>query len=258
MFRTKERALGGEQIEGRQAIRELLIAGRRKVYEIWMATDLDPAPIVRDILEIAQAQRVPITEVARRRLDAEARTEAAQGMLAKAESLPESELDDLLVRRKNRPAPFLLAVDGVTDPGNLGAILRSAECAGVSGVVLPRHRAAHITPTVAKTAAGAVEYLDMAVVSGLPSAILRMKEAGVWVVGLDGEADQQLYELGATASEPICLVMGAEGEGLSRLVRERCDAVVSIPMTGRVGSLNVSAAAALACFEIARVRSQGA
>ena len=245
-------------MEGRQAIRELLLAGRRRVRELWVATDLDPAPIVDDILELARAERVPVTEVARRRLDAEARTDAAQGMLAKAAPLPEADLDDLLTRRRGRPVPFLVAVDGVTDPGNLGAILRSAECAGVTGVVLPRHRAAHVTPTVAKTAAGAVEHLDIAVVSGLPSAILRMKEAGMWVVGLDGAATRSLYDLGATATEPVCLVMGAEGEGLSRLVRDRCDEVMAIPMAGRLGSLNVSAAAALACFEVARARTLAA
>ncbi len=249
------RGLGGEQVEGRQAIRELLIAGRRRVRELWVATDLDRSPVLQDILELARSQRVPVVEVARRRLEAEARSEAPQGILAKAAPLPEADLDELVARRRGRPAPFLVAVDGVTDPGNLGAILRSAECAGVTGIVLPRHRAAHVTPTVAKAAAGAVEYLDIAVVSGLPSALLRMKEAGVWVVGLEGAASRTLFELGDTATEPICLVMGAEGEGLSRLVRERCDELVAIPLAGRLGSLNVSAAAALACFEVARRRA---
>ena len=120
----------------------------------------------------------------------------------------------------------------MTDPGNLGAILRSAECAGVTGAILPRHRAVHVTPAATKAAAGAVEHLPMAVVGGLPAAIADLRRAGVHVVGLDGAADTSLYDL-AGADGPVCLVLGAEGRGLSRLVRERCDEVVAIPMRGR-------------------------
>jgi 23S rRNA (guanosine2251-2'-O)-methyltransferase len=120
--------------------------------------------------------------------------------------------------------------------------------------VLPRHRAVHVTPTVAKAAAGAVEYVPMAMVGGLPQALSMMKEAGIWIVGLDDAADRDLFDIGDLAAEAICLVMGAEGAGLSRLVRERCDMIVSIPMLGRLSSLNVSAAAALATYEIARAR----
>jgi 23S rRNA (guanosine2251-2'-O)-methyltransferase len=151
--------------------------------------------------------------------------------------------------------PFLLAVDGVTDPGNLGALLRSAECAGVTGIVLPRHRAVHVTPTVAKTAAGAVEHLRFAIVGGLPASLRQLSRHGVWVVGLDGSGLVSLWDLPA-ADGPIALVLGAEGRGLSRLARQRCDEVVSIPMGGSLGSLNVAAAGALACFEVARRRAQ--
>jgi 23S rRNA (guanosine2251-2'-O)-methyltransferase len=146
-------------------------------------------------------------------------------------------------------------VDGVTDPGNLGALLRSAEGAGVSGVILPRHRAAHVTPTVAKAAAGAVEHLPIALAPGLPSVIERLKKAGVWVVGLDDGARASLFDLGDLARGPVALVLGAEGPGLSRLTRERCDLLVSIPMQGALSSLNVSAAAVLACYEVARQRA---
>ena len=174
-------------------------------------------------------------------------------MIAYAAPLREAELDDLLKRRAGTQ-PFLVAVDGVTDPGNLGALLRSCDGAGVQGVVIPRHRAVHVTPTVAKAAAGAVEHVPMALVGGLPAALARMKEAGIWVVGLDDGADRDLFDLGDLAAEGICLVLGAEGGGLSRLVRERCDLIVSIPMRGRLSSLNVSAAAALATYEVARHR----
>jgi 23S rRNA (guanosine2251-2'-O)-methyltransferase len=220
---------------------------------VWLADDLDDAPIISDIVELAEEARVPVRQVSRRRLEAEARTEAPQGVLAHAAPLPEADIDDLATRQKGGPAPFLLAVDGVTDPGNLGALLRSAEGAGVTGVVLPRHRAVHVTPSVTKAAAGAVEHLPMAVVGGLPAALARLREAGVWVVGLDATGDRALWDLDI-GTEPVVLVLGAEGRGLARLTRARCDEVVAIPLRGALASLNVAAAGALACFEVARRR----
>ncbi len=253
------KGLGGEQVEGRQAVRELLIAGRRKVHEVWISTELigrdgTPDDGVADIVALAGANRVPIAHVARTKLDHTARSEAPQGVLAMAAALPEAELDDLLRRRPGR-APFLVAIDGVTDPGNLGAIIRNCDGAGVGGVLVPRHRAVHVTPTVAKASAGAIEHVPIALVSGMPATLSRLRDAGIWVVGLDDAADRSLFDIGELAVEGICLVLGAEGAGLSRLVRERCDVVVSIPMRGRVGSLNVSAAAALATYEVARHRA---
>jgi 23S rRNA (guanosine2251-2'-O)-methyltransferase len=250
---TPDKPLGGEQVEGRQAVRELLVAGRRKVREIWVAADLDANEVVGDIVDIARTMRVQVTQVARKRLDSQARSEAPQGVIAFAAPLQETELASLLKRRGTRQ-PFLVAVDGVTDPGNLGALLRCCDGAGVHGVVLPRHRAVHITPTVCKAAAGAVEHVPLAVVGGLPAALAKMKEAGIWIVGLDDAADRSLFDLGDLAVEAICLVLGAEGSGLSRLVRERCDLIVGIPMAGRLSSLNVSAAAALATYEVTRHR----
>lgn len=249
----RRHGLGGDQVEGRQAVRELLLAGRRKVREVWLLADADAAPIVDDIVELAEAERVPIREVGRSKFFAEARCEAPQGVLAKAAPLPEDLLDDLVTAR-GRP-PFLVAVDGVTDPGNLGALLRSAECAGATGVVLPRHRAVHVTPTVTKAAAGAVEHLRFAVVGGLPTALQQLTKQGVWVVGLDADGPTSLWDLPA-ADGPIALVLGAEGSGLSRLARQRCDELVSIPVAGSVGSLNVATAGALACFEVARARAR--
>ena len=249
---SSDRGLGGDQVEGRQAVRELLIAGRRKVREVWMLDQGDDSPILEDIRELAAADRVTVTQVGKGRFYAQARCEAPQGVLALAAPLPEAELDSLLAGRGGA-APFLVALDGVTDPGNLGAVLRSAECAGVTGAIVPRHRAVHVTPAATKAAAGAVEHVPMAVVGGLPTAIANMRKAGVHVVGLDGTAETSLYDVSG-ADGPLCLVLGAEGRGLSRLVSERCDELVAIPMKGVLGSLNVSAAAALACFEIARHR----
>jgi 23S rRNA (guanosine2251-2'-O)-methyltransferase len=246
--------LGGEQVEGRQAVRELLLARRRRVREVWLLAEQDPAEVLADIVELAESERVSVRSVGRSKFFAEARCEAPQGVLAKAAPLEETPLEELATARGG--APFLLAVDGVTDPGNLGALLRSAECAGVTGVLLPRHRAVHVTPTVTKAAAGAVEHLRFAVVGGLPAALQQLSGHDVWVVGLDGDAETGLWDLPA-ADGPIALVLGAEGSGLSRLVCQRCDELVSIPLQGALGSLNVSVAGALACFEVARARAAG-
>ena len=248
------KGLGGRQVEGRQAVREMLIASRRKVHEIWISAELEGDAGVDDIVTIAGAQRVPVVYIAKSRLEREARSEAPQGVLAKAADIEEADLGDLL-RGDGTVPPFLVAVDGVTDPGNLGAIIRSCDGAGVTGVLLPKHRAVHVTPTVAKAAAGAVEFVPMTLVPGLPAALRQMKDHGIWVVGLDDGADRDLFELGPLATEPICLVLGAEGAGLSRLTRERCDAIVSIPMLGGVSSLNVSAAATLATYQVTQVRA---
>ncbi|MFM8310951.1 MAG: 23S rRNA (guanosine(2251)-2'-O)-methyltransferase RlmB, partial [Ilumatobacteraceae bacterium] len=252
-----EKSLGGDQVEGRQAVRELLVAGSRKVREIWVSSDPDRNEVIGDIIDIARSMRIQVTDVARARLDRQARSEAPQGVIAFAAPLEETDLDQLMRRRTGSRSgqPFLVALDGVTDPGNLGALLRCCDGAGVTGVILPRHRAVHVTPTVAKAAAGAIEHIPMAVVGGLPAALARLTQAGIWVVGLDDDADRSLFELGDLAAEGICLVLGAEGAGLSRLARERCDLVVSIPMRGRLSSLNVSAAGALAVYEVARHRS---
>ena len=249
-----ERGLDGTQVEGRHAVRELLLAGTRKVKEVLLAEQMDPAEILDDIIDLAHDLKVPVREISKRRLDAESRTEASQGVVAHAAPLRDHGLDDLATGAPGGPAPFLVAVDGVTDPGNLGAIIRTAECAGVTGLLLPRHRAVHITPTVTKAAAGAVEHVPMALVGGLPTAIADLKARGVWVVGLDAGGDRSLHQMGV-ADQPVCLVLGAEGEGLSRLVRQRCDEIVGIPLLGSLSSLNVATAAALAIYEVVRSRA---
>ena len=249
--------MGGDQVEGRHAVRELLLAGRRPVRELLVARAEGRDQDLEDLLAVAADVRAPVREVSRSALAAAARTEAPQGVVARAAPLDEAALEDLATARGGGgAAPFLLAVDGVTDPGNLGALLRSAECAGVSGVVLPRHRAVHVTPAVTKAAAGAVEHLPIALVGGLPTAIVELQRAGVWVVGLDAGGDVGLFDL-PLVDEPVCLVLGAEGRGLSRLVRQRCDVVASIPLQGALSSLNVSVAGALACYEVVRRRAAG-
>jgi len=232
-------------------VAELLRARRRRVLDVWVAETAGQR--VDEILALAAASRVPVRRVGRGRLDAEARTEAPQGVLAHAEPLPEADADDLCRPGTQPPPPFVLALDGVTDPQNLGALLRTAEAAGVTGVLLPRHRAAHVTPAAAKAAAGSIEWLPLAVVAGMPAALARARQLGCWVVGLAGDGEQDLFDL-PLATEPVVVVVGAEGPGLSRLVRQRCDVLVSIPMAGAVPSLNVAAAGALGLFEVARRR----
>ena len=249
----ERRGLGGDQVEGRQAVRELLLAGRRRVRELWIVSgDRTQRGPLRDLAELAEELRVPVKYVSQGKLDAASRSEAPQGVLARCAPLPEVDLENLAEPVNGEP-PFLIAIDGVTDPGNFGALLRAAECCGATGVVVPRHRSVHVTPTVAKAAAGAIEHLPIAVVAGLPAALERLAKLGVWTVGLDGAGPDRIDQL-TLADQPVVLVLGAEGKGLSPLVRRRCEVVVAIPLRGRLGSLNVAAAGAIACYEVARRR----
>jgi 23S rRNA (guanosine2251-2'-O)-methyltransferase len=235
-------------------VRELLAAGRRPVRQVLLAEGQDESALLDEIEELARRRRVRVERVSARRLESTARTESPQGVVALAAPVSEVELEDLCRPVGGRP-PFLVVLDGVTDPHNLGAVLRSAVCAGVSGAVLPRHRAAHLTPAVTKAAAGAIEHLPMAVVAGVPSALRQLAVRGVWTLGLASEARRSLWD-SALADEPLALVLGSEGDGLSALVRKRCDELVAIPQAGAPASLNVSAAAAVACFEVARRRAE--
>ncbi len=228
---------------------ELLKAKRRTVKKIFIAEAQDASSVLDAIEFEAQRQRVPVQMVSMTRLDREAKTEGHQGVMALAHALDTVTLDDLLLVKK----PFLLVCDGVTDPRNLGAMLRSADGAGVTGVVVPRHRSARISPTVTKTAAGAIEYLTFCDVGGIPSAIDQLNKAGVLTVGLAGDATETLYDLDL-GSGPVALVVGGEEKGLSSLTRKRCATVVSIPQLGRISSLNAGVAVSVAAFEVARQR----
>ena len=253
--RRQQAGLGGDRVEGRQSVRELLLAGTRTVREVVVAAGQNQTGALAQILELAAELRVPVKEVARSKFDSMAVTEAPQGVIARAAPLAEHDLEELARPADGRP-PFLLVLDGVTDPGNVGAALRTAECAGVTGAVLGRHRSAHITPTAAKAAAGAIEHVPMAVVPGIPNALARLAELGVWTVGLDVASSTSVYEL-SVASEAVALVVGSEGRGLSRLARQRCDVVAAIPLSGHLSSLNAAAAVAIGTFEVARHRQGG-
>ncbi len=233
---------------------ELLRANQRAVRSLLMAEGMDPAPILDEIEALASKRRVRVEYVSRKRIDTVARTDGAQGVVALARPLDETSLETLCEPSARGRVPFLMVLDGITDPHNLGALLRSAECAGVTGVVLPRHRSAHLSPTVTKVAAGAIEYLPMALVPGIPNALQRLTSAGVWTIGLDSAAPRPFYEL-SLGSEPVALVLGSEGKGLAALTRKRCDALGAIPQQGTLSSLNVATAGAIACFDVARRRA---
>jgi 23S rRNA (guanosine2251-2'-O)-methyltransferase len=247
--------LGGDQIEGLQAVRELLRAGRRRVDQVTVAERRDSGGPLDEIQELARAAGVPLRHIPRSQLAAMALTDAPQGVVARAEPLPDTPLEVLARTDRSAPVPFLVVLDGITDPQNLGAIMRSALSAGATGLITGRHRSAPLSPAALKAAAGAAEYLPLATAPGVPAVLTRLAAAGVWTVALDAVARTPIWDLGV-ASEPVALVLGAEGRGLSRLVRQRCDVTVTIPLWGPIESLNVAAAAALACFEVARVRSR--
>lgn len=229
-------------------MRELLTVGRRKVRTVYVSNAVEAAEVIDEIIELAGAT---VRMVPPEKLAMIAKSDSHQGVVALTTPLPSADLDELLTASD----AFIVAIDGVTDPGNLGAILRSAAAFGATGVVLPRHRSARITPAVTKAAAGAVEHLAIAPVSGIASAVERAARHGVWTVGLAADGATDIDRL-AVADASVMVVVGSEGRGLSRLVEQRCDVIARIPIVATTESLNASVAAAIACHEIARKRRE--
>jgi 23S rRNA (guanosine2251-2'-O)-methyltransferase len=236
-------------IYGINAVLEALRAGRAREVRIGQRSDTRIAQLV----DAARERRVPVRRVARDDLDRDARQGAHQGVVAVVDAAPGVTLADLAATG-GKP-PLILVLDEVEDPQNVGAILRTADAAGVTGVVRQTRRAARLDGAAAKASAGAVHHVRVADVVNVARALATLRDAGVWTVGLDAAAEMPYYQWDLTL--PTALVLGAEGHGLRRLVRERCDGLVSIPMRGQVGSLNVSAAAAVVVFEAVRQRSRG-
>jgi 23S rRNA (guanosine2251-2'-O)-methyltransferase len=232
-----------EQIYGRRAVHEAL-RGRREVLELW-ATEraLAAEPWLRE------TPGLRVQAKAERALTEEAATADHQGVVAWCEPYPYADAYELAAAED----ALLVCLDGVTDPHNLGAVCRSAECAGASGVVVPAHRAARITAAVCRASAGAVEHLPVAIVTNLATWIRDARRPGVWFWAATAEADTLMWEADLTGA--IGLVLGAEGKGLRPLVRRACDHQVSIPLAGRIESLNVSVAAALLAYEARRQRT---
>jgi 23S rRNA (guanosine2251-2'-O)-methyltransferase len=244
---------GRTLIEGRRPVVEALRAGR-PVDRILLASGAGRAAL-GDLLDLAQRRGVEVQTVPRSLIEAEARSGAHQGVLAVVAPIEPIDLTELLaIPLSGREPPFFLALDGVEDPHNLGALARSAEAAGCHGLVLPRHRSAPLSAVAVKASAGALEHLPVAEVPNLARAVEQLRDSGIWCIGLDGTAEASLFAL-ELADEPVCIVVGSEGTGLHRLVRDSCDALVHIPMSGHIESLNASVAGALALFEVRRRRS---
>lgn len=242
-----------EKIAGWHAVKAVLAARPEAVRHIWLHGSRDDAR-AQKLHDEAQHLGVRVENVPRQQLDKEAGEQRHQGVLAWVKpSAPGNQNDlDILLDGLQKP-PFLLVLDGVEDPRNLGACLRSAEAAGVDGVIIPRDRAAGLTTAARKTAAGAAESMPLFAVTNLARCLRQLRDDGIWLVGLAGEGDNSLYQARLTGA--LALVLGAEGKGLRRLTREHCDELVRIPMQGSVESLNVSAAASVCLFEAVRQRS---
>ena len=239
------------QLEGRNALQEALKSGRT-VDKVFIAAGETDRALQRLAAEAKEAGAV-VVPVDRRKLDAMSFTQAHQGVIALVAAHVYYSIDDILEEAASRgEAPLIVICDELSDPHNLGAILRSAECAGAHGVIIPKRRSVGLTATVAKASAGAIEYMKVARVTNINSAIAELKEKGVWVFGTAAEGSIPMYQANLTV--PAAIVIGNEGDGMSQLVRKNCDVMLNIPMKGHISSLNASAAASILLYEALRQR----
>ena len=241
-------------IEGRNAVIEALRAGTSidKIYIQKGETDRT----LGHIASTARAAGVVVVDADRRKLDFMSRTKAHQGVIALTSVREYVSVEDILsIAREKGENPLLVICDEISDPHNLGAIIRTAECAGAHGVIIPKRRSAGLTSIVGKTSAGAVSYVPVARVPNIAALLKDLQKAGVWVFGTAAEGSTALYD--ADLRGPAAIVIGSEGDGMTRLVREGCDFLVSIPMRGKISSLNASAAAAILLYEAVRQRLNG-
>ncbi|MBR1802564.1 MAG: 23S rRNA (guanosine(2251)-2'-O)-methyltransferase RlmB [Clostridia bacterium] len=240
-----------DQVEGRNSVLELLESGR-DVNKIIIAKG-EKHGSINKIIATAKERKIVISEVEKNKLNQMAQTSNSQGVIAIVPPFDYCEVEDILEEAKAKSEnPFLLILDGIEDPHNLGSIIRTAETAGVHGIIIPKRRAASVNSTVSKVSAGAVEYMKIARVNNLNETIRFLKEQGVWICGTDMNTDtiytQQDYNM------PLALVIGSEGFGMSRLVKENCDFLVKIPMKGKITSLNASVSAGIVMYEVVRKR----
>lgn len=240
-----------EQVEGRRAVLEAL-RGNRAAFELMVAEGLRSAEVLEEILSLARRKKIPVTVLPRREMDRLAVSDSHQGVILRVEPYRYATFKQVYRVLEGKDDPLVVLLDGVTDPRNLGGIARTCEAAGVDALLLPRSRSAPVTPAVFHASAGAVENLAVATIPNLVSVMRELKKLGIWVVGADSRAEESCFRADLTG--PLAVVMGSEGEGLHRLVRENCDLLVRIPMFGKVGSLNVSVAAGVILYEVLRQR----
>ena len=240
-----------DQVEGRNAVLELLESDR-DINKIFIS-DGDKHGSINKIIALAKKKKVLINEISRAKLNQMAQTENNQGVIAIVPPFEYCDIEDIIeVAKDKKEKPFILILDGIEDPHNLGSIIRSAETAGVHGIIIPKRRAASVNSTVAKVSAGAVAYMKVARVNNINDAINYLKENDVWICGTDIAADKYYYNEDFTGG--IGIVIGNEGSGMSRLVKENCDFLVKIPMKGKVTSLNASVSAGIIMYEVVKQR----
>lgn len=240
-----------DQVEGRNAVLELL-ESERDINKILIANGEKHGSIYK-IISIAKERKIPTTEVDRSKLNKISQTQNHQGVIAIVPPFNYCEVDEILeLANEKNEQPFILILDGIEDPHNLGSIIRTAETAGVHGIIIPKRRSATVNSTVSKVSAGAVEYMKIARVNNINETIRQLKKQGIWICGTDMETEtiytKQDYRL------PIAIVIGSEGFGMSRLVKENCDFLVKIPMKGKINSLNASVSAGIIMYEVVRKR----
>lgn len=248
----RDNEIRNEIIEGRNAVIEALRAGRA-IDKIFIAKgEVDKT--LGHIASNAREKGVVVVEADRRKLDFMSRTHAHQGVIALVAVREYCSVDDILqIAEERGEAPFVIICDEISDPHNLGAIIRTAECSGAHGVIIPKRRSAGLTTIVDKSSAGAAEHMAIARVPNIPAVIKELKDKGLWVYGTAADGQSDIWHTDFTGA--AALVIGSEGDGMGRLVRESCDFIVSLPMKGQIGSLNASAAASILMYEVLRQRS---
>ncbi len=247
-----------ETLYGRQAVRESLRAGRRQPYALLLAEGIVESPIIEEIIALAKKKRVPIKYLSRREMEGYVGAVNAQGVALEASGYPCADLDEMFdLAQRRREKPLLLLLDLLQDVHNVGSLLRTAEAVGVHGVIIQGRRAAGITPAVVNTSSGAVEHLLIAKVTNLSRTIEQLKGEEMWIAGLEDVYGAKPYTE-ADLTVPLGLVVGSEGNGLRRLVRDRCDILLSLPMRGQINSLNAAIAGSIALYEVLRQRGWGA
>ena len=241
-----------DQVEGRNSVIELLESDR-DINKIFIS-DGEKHGSINKIIALAKEKKVIINEVSKSKLNQMSQTENNQGVIAIVPPFNYCEIEDILDLAKSKnEKPFILILDGIEDPHNLGSIIRTAETAGVHGIIIPKRRAANVNSTVAKVSAGAVEYIKIARVNNINDALKTLKENDVWICGTDINTDKYYYDEDFTGG--IGIVIGSEGFGMSRLVKENCDFLVKIPMKGKITSLNASVSAGIVMYEVLKQRS---
>jgi 23S rRNA (guanosine2251-2'-O)-methyltransferase len=246
-----ENPMNNQIISGRNPVMEALRAGA-SIEKIMILFGVK-GPVIEKIKEMAREKKIPCVVTDKQKFRDLTLDSTAQGVVALLSHKKYSEIEDLLaIARELKQKPFLLILDEIEDPQNLGAMIRTAECAGVHGIIIPKHHAASVNQTVSKASAGATEHMAIARVTNLSATIEQLKEAGIWIVGADIDAGKSYDQI--EYSMPLALVIGSEGRGMRRLVKEKCDFLIRIPMFGKIQSLNASVAAALVMYEVVRNR----